>query len=280
MTDMLVKDNKLAFVDSSGEGIYFLPRTASTDANKIVEFTDPPVRLGSNQITKNLSLSAGQSALFTADALTIPSGVAVTLDDSANLFVISPDVFESLFKYKRDGEIVQTQTYRIDGFGTYFYFDAHYSGWPGEPMTIFNTKFKPRYSTSKIIIEYNILGAASTGNCGVRISKDGSVISTSGYEGYNAPANLDVTTSAAGNYRYATYARLIKAADDGAPLHHSFTYCDKPATTNEITYGLLLHATTNADVTFTFNKDNGAPHANGDAVGVSTIKISEIYETS
>lgn len=251
------------------------------DAN----FNEAQYRIGTDAVSSNIELSGKQSSLIIADNASIETSQTVTLGDNANLIVVSPDVLESLFKYKRDGEIVQTQTYRIGGFGSYYYRDT-YDGWPGVQMGIFDTKFTPRYSTSKIIIEYSIFGAATGGNttdCGVRISKNGSVIVTPGYEGYNASANLDIFTGAAGNYRYATYARLLPTSTgsiESGPVHHSFMYCDKPNTTNEITYGLLLHCTTNANVTFTFNKGTQLGHANGDTVGVSTIKISEVYETS
>ena len=118
------------------------------------KFSFPTLISRNSLIDKSVIIK--QSSLIIANDASIETSQTVTLGDTANLIVVSPDVLESLFKYKRDGEIVQTQTYRIGGFGSYYYRDT-YDGWPGIQMRIFDTKFTPRYSTSKIIIEYKII---------------------------------------------------------------------------------------------------------------------------
>jgi len=263
---MIVKDNKLAFVDSSGEVIYFLPRTASTDANKIVEFTDPPVRLGSNQVTKNLSLSAGQSALFTADTLTIPSGITVTLDDSADLFIMDPNIFQNFSEDNRHGEIIQTVFTREDAASQYYVASNH--PFPGAIITPLETKIKPKYTTSLIMMEVSINGISTSADSGFRIVKDGELITTAGYEGYNNKHHP--------NY-WGVYAHIGNTSQQ-----HSFIYFDKPATTNELRYGIAFGSSNapTSSMSFVLNDVGSGPPAQGDEQGVSIIKLSEIYQKS
>lgn len=260
MTDMIVKDNKLAFVDSNDEVIYFLPRIASTDENKIVQFQGPPYRLGSNQITKDLHLKDGESTLFTADEVTIASGVEVTLDSGSSMVIIDQDIFNDLGTNGRTGQPIQSVYNEISAIREY---TTPVSGDNGIEIQETRTSIKPKYNTSKIEVHATITLLTDTANIGYRVLRNGSVVGT------NSPGTI-----------YGMYAMpfALGGASTSTPVTVSFIYLDTPNTINTTEYSIQVacsHATTAANVSL---NGNGNTQAAQFETGVSMIKLSEIYQ--
>lgn len=260
---MIVKDNKLAFIDSSGEVIYFLPRTAATDANKIVEFTDPPIRLGSNQITKDLHLKDGQSTLFTADEVTIASGVEVTLDSGSSMVIIDQDIFDDLGNDGRAGQPIQSVYNQIITVNDY---TTPTSGTQGIEITETKTKIKPKHATSQIEVYATITLATDNLNVGYRILRDGSVPP----QGSNSSGTI-----------YGMFAMAGTSSTGTQPTTTTFTFIDTPNTTNTIEYSIEVacsKSSTAANVML--NGALGYTQGSENETAVSMIKLSEIYQTS
>lgn len=228
-------------------------------------FNEAQFRVGTKTISDDFSLSAGQSALFTAEDVTIADGVTVTLDDDADMFVIDPNIFENFSEDNRHGEIIQTVFTRED-VASQWKVEANHP-FPGAIITPLETIIKPKYSTSLILMEVSINGVATNDNTGFRIVRDNALITTPGYEGYN-------------NQHHPNYWGVYTNAMT-TPQHYYFMYFDKPGTTNELRYCIAFGSSTNATgARFLLNDNDVGSPAQGNEQGVSIIKISEIYQKS
>jgi hypothetical protein len=292
MTDMIVKDDKLAFINDAGEVIYFLPQTAATDENKVVEFTDPPIRLGSNQITKDLTLADGQSTLFITDNLTIPTGTTVTLSGDATLNVVPPYTFGRLRNNYHHGEVVQTIVHRTDEFryittesGTVTAFNA--TAFVHAIATL-SIRIKPKFANSIILIEGQIFGEGAH-NLGYVMLRDwngytdqyghGAFITDKGFEGYSAKGLNAAGTTYASNARLGQIGSFNDANNtDSTPQNTHIMWFGKPNTTNEVVYTPALISAAEQSFMLNHSFDNEGSTATNREFGVSFITATELFQ--
>lgn len=292
MTDMIVKDNKLAFINDAGEVIYFLPQTAATDENKVVEFTDPPIRLGSNQITKDLTLADGQSTLFITDNLTIPTGTTVTLSGDATLNVVPPYTFERLRNNYHHGEVVQTIVHRTDEFRYFTTVTGTVTAYNAtafvHAMGTLSIRIKPKFANSIILIEGQIFGEANH-NLGYVMLRDwdantdtyghNAFITDKGFEGYSAMGLGDAGTTYASNARLGQIGSYNENNDtDSTPQNTHIMWFGKPNTTNEVVYTPALISAAALSFMLNHSFDHEGSTANNREFGVSFIKATEIFQ--
>lgn len=105
------------------------------------------------------------SGVVSLDSIGAPSGGAITA---------SSDVYSP-------GMVIQAATVRTDARNTY---SVSNSG-DGTTVTDLNLTITPKYSSSLLIIQWMINGESHHDTSWL-IHKDGSLITTSGYEGYNS----------------------------------------------------------------------------------------------
>ena len=259
------------------------------DAN----FTEAQFRIGTTVLSEDISLSSKQSSFFIGDSITVASGKTITLSDSSTLNVLSnADIQRATGIQQRTyepGEIVQVKFKRIDeitSIGT----SASDADMVASDHTDFgrlraalplHIDITPKFSNSLIKLTARIYGESTNHNSGWLIGEYNSteklyqVIRRTGFEGYNNARSID---------QQSTYiSDLYDGDNNSTPRHSNFAYYDKPGTTSQKVYCIILTSTTdNTNYTFrlnrTANTSGGSVQGNAYEIGVSTLEIMEIKQ--
>lgn len=168
----------------------------------------------------------------------------------------------SVFDYP--GRVVQVQHIRSDTMSMYTSLTT------GNGTTIFglNIPFKPKFSNSLLIIEWMVNCELHQDNVFL-IHKNGSLITTSGYEGYN---------NQAGNQRWSGYVSAMYDADESTtPGNFYILYSEIAGSTDFRTYAPAVRGSGGSQYTFYLNRTISAPGDNNE-FGVSTGTIMEIAQ--
>lgn len=167
--------------------------------------------------------------------------------------------------YHPPGYIVQTKYSRTDSQNAYSA-PAALVGTVISPLSIGIT---PKYSNSKIIIEWMIHGEIVY-DAGFLIYQDGQPITTSSYEGQNS-TNLTSTKYLYNVAKYETSANNLTT-----PNNYYIQYNTISRGTNYRSYDIAVRATNTAS-TFNLNRCFNVP-ADSTEVGVSSVLIMEVKQ--
>jgi len=163
------------------------------------------------------------------------------------------------------GQVVQMFTIRTD-------VRTAYSSLPsgnGTTLSALNLTITPKFSSSLIVMEWMI-------NCEVHhdnvflVHQDGSLITTSGYEGYN---------SGAGNQRWSGYLSGFYDANESSTMTNYYMLYSIPATNlSQRTYAPAIRSSTGTQYTLTLNKTISNQGEDVYENAVSTGLIMEIQQ--
>lgn len=170
-------------------------------------------------------------------------------------------------KLYQPGAIVQTVWARTDTLTTY---SSNSSG-NGTAIAAINLSITPRFSTSILLVTWMINGefsGAAWDNVFV-IQKDGAIITTSGYQGYN---------SLGGNNRWSGF--VGGAYDNNAastPENYRIQYWIPALTTSSQTFSAAVRSASGSSYTFYLNRPVSSV---GDSyeVMISTGMIQEVAQ--
>jgi hypothetical protein len=163
------------------------------------------------------------------------------------------------------GRVVQMFTNRVDERTTY------YSSNTGNGTTIAELalSIKPQYSTSLLWMQWMINHEADHDNVFL-IHQNGSLITTAGYEGYNANA---------GNSRWSGVASTYYDRDySSTPSNVYLQYAILASSTASRNYAPAVRSSNSNNYVFCLNRPVGSRGASGNEVTVSTGIIMEIQQ--
>jgi hypothetical protein len=163
------------------------------------------------------------------------------------------------------GQVVQVLTIRTDER------TAYYSPNSGNGTTIseLNLTITPKFSSSLLVMEWMMNCEVHHDNV-ILIHQNGSLITTSGYEGYN---------SGSGNQRWSGYASGFYDADEGSTMVNFYLLYAIPATNlNQRTYAPAVRSSSGTNYVFTLNKSLGSQGQDDYENTVSTGMIMEIQQ--
>lgn len=170
-------------------------------------------------------------------------------------------------KLYQPGTIVQTVWVRSDTQTTY---SSAASG-NGTAVAAINTTIVPKFSTSILMISWMVNGefsGAAWDNVFV-IQKDGSLITTAGYEGYN---------SLGGNNRWSGFVAGTYDNDAAStPENYRIQYWIPAGSTSSQTFSVAVRSASATAYTFYLNRTVGAPTASYEVM-ISTGMIQEIAQ--
>lgn len=156
------------------------------------------------------------------------------------------------------GRIIQSTLTRADAVSTYSSFPSGNGTLIG-PLSI---PFTPVYANSLLIIEWMICGEVNHDNVWV-IQKNDTLITTSGYEGYN---------NQAGNQRWSGYVPAMYDADDGStPQNWYILYSEIAGSTAARTYTPAIRSSNGNQYTFYLNRTINQGDAHEYQVSTGTI---------
>ena len=140
----------------------------------------------------------------------------------------------------------------------------------GTAMTQLRLTITPTYTTSLIVCEWHIHGEAGSHDQGFRVGKNGTVVTTGGYQGYN-------NNSGQNNHSFIT-SDHYDANDSSTPNCSVLLYYDKPNTTASVYYQPHVAAASPGTRTFYLNRVVGSAGAGNHENGVSFGRIWEIKQ--
>ena len=170
---------------------------------------------------------------------------------------------------RSSGSVIQTVLVRSDSRTTYTVPAG--GGINGTTLSALNISITPRESTSLLIITFNMHIEADE-QTGYVMHKNGSLITTAGYEGYNN----EVGNNAQSCLQTAPYDGVNN--NTTTPHHQKLTYYDLAGNTSARTYAPGVRATDTTATTLYFNRVGQNAGANTDEVGVSFGRILEIAQ--
>lgn len=160
------------------------------------------------------------------------------------------------------GKILQVVTKRTDA-------KTVYSGSNNYSIAELSTSITPVSSSSLIMVDIHLSYETNTTQT-FKSTKDGSVMTASGYEGYN---------SNAGNQRWSGIAAPAYDVDSNSTMSHiSLRYFDAAGSTTSRTYGLDIRTADPNNKTFYLNRCIGNAGADDFENGVSFVTIMEIAQ--
>ena len=144
-------------------------------------------------------------------------------------------------RWRYPGSIIQTVTARVDTRSTW---SSPTSG-NGTTITDLNLTITPLYPDSTLLIQWMINGELHQDNVFL-IHQDGSLITTSGYEGYNANA---------GNQRWSGYcSAFYDRNEDSTPSNWNIFYSCPSSNTTSRTYAPAVRGSGGSAYTFYLNR--------------------------
>jgi len=160
------------------------------------------------------------------------------------------------------GKVLQVVTNRTDA-------KTVYSGSNNYSITELSTTITPTSASSLIIVDIHLSYETNTTQT-FKSTKDGSVMTASGYEGYN---NL------AGNQRWSGLAAPAYDVDSNSTMSHiNIRFFDASGSTTSRTYGLDIRTSDPNNKTFYLNRCIGNAGADDYENGVSFVTIMEIAQ--
>jgi len=160
------------------------------------------------------------------------------------------------------GKVLQVVTNRTDA-------KTVYSGSNNYSITELSTTITPTSASSLIIVDIHLSYETNTTQT-FKSTKDGSVMTASGYEGYN---NL------AGNQRWSGLADPAYDVDSNSTMSHiNIRFFDASGSTTSRTYGLDIRTSDPNNKTFYLNRCIGNAGADDYENGVSFVTIMEIAQ--
>ena len=160
------------------------------------------------------------------------------------------------------GSVVQVVTHRTD-------VKATYSGANNYHLSDLDITVTPKYANSKLIIQFNFFGEASQDTT-LKVTKDGSVITTSGEESYNAND---------GNQRWSgVRAVAYDASISSTPSDMSFMYqCISGSTASRV-YGVDARTSHSSNQTFDLNRPASGQGSDSYETSMSFVTVTEIKQ--
>jgi hypothetical protein len=140
----------------------------------------------------------------------------------------------------------------------------------GTALTQLRLSITPTYTNSLIVCEWYIHGEASSHDQGFRVGKNGTVVTTSGFQGYNNDTGQN-------NHSFIT-SDHYDANDDSTPNCSVLLYYDRPNTTSSIYYEPHVAAADGPARTWFFNRTVSSAGAGNQENGVSFGRIWEIKQ--
>jgi len=140
----------------------------------------------------------------------------------------------------------------------------------GTRLTQLRLTITPTYADSLIVCEWHIHGEAASHDQGFRVGKNGTVVTTAGYQGYN-------NNTGQNNHSFIT-SDHYDDNDDSTPNCSVLLYYDKPNTTSSVFYEPHVAAADGPARTFRFNRTVSSSGAGNLVNGVSFGRIWELKQ--
>lgn len=163
------------------------------------------------------------------------------------------------------GAVIQTRAIRFDGRPQI----SMPTNYPGTILTQLRLNITPQYSNSLIIVEYFISGEPNNHDAGVRITKNGSIV-TGTYAGFN-------TDTGQNNHSFNN-AAWYDPDNNSTPKTVKMFYYDFPGTTSAIYYEPSFASTDGGTRTMNINRVTGSAGQNNHENGVSYGRVTEIRQ--
>jgi hypothetical protein len=128
----------------------------------------------------------------------------------------------------------------------------------------------PTYSNSLIICEWMISGEPNDHDSGIRVAKNGTVVTTSGFQGYN-------NDSGQNNHSFIN-SRWYDPDNGSTPQLSKILYFDRPATTSTIFYEPAFASSNSGTRTFNMNHCTASTGQDNHENGTSFGRIWEIRQ--
>ena len=163
------------------------------------------------------------------------------------------------------GAVLQTSVIRFDGRPQI----SMPTNYPGNIFTSMRLNITPTYTNSLIIVEYFISGEPNNHDAGVRICRNGSIV-TGTYAGFN-------NNTGQNNHSFIN-AAWYDPDNNSTPKTVKILYYDFPNTTSAIYYEPSFASTDGGTRTFNFNRTTGSGGQNNHENGTSFGRITEIRQ--
>jgi hypothetical protein len=163
------------------------------------------------------------------------------------------------------GMIAQVKYVRTDARNTY----ASSTSGNGTTVTDLNISITPKFANSLLIMQWMVNGEFHHDNVFL-IHKDGALITTTGYEGYN---------NVAGNNRWSGVAPPAYDTDSNSTSNNTFIqYAILAGGTASATYAPAVRASQGTAYTFHLNRTQGSTGTDSYEVSISTGMIMEVMQ--
>lgn len=208
------------------------------------------------------SITASGSSLTSIPGTALNNG-AVTSAKIANATLAKQ-------KFGYSGAVLQCNTVRYDARPSYTN-PGNGGSTAGTAITSLRLTITPTYSNSLIVCEWRIHGESTDHNFGWRVLKNGSLVTTSGYQGYNS-------NTGANSHSFITHEGY-DSDDNSTPHVYTILYYDRPNTTSSVYYepSCLASRTSNSG-SFRINRTAGSSGQTNHENGVSFARIWEIRQ--
>jgi hypothetical protein len=242
---------------------------SSVTTAKIAEGAVVTADIAANAVTQAKLASSLSAVTVTTSSLVgtaIPSpftGQMAFYTDTNAMYVWTGSAWRNITN--PPDSIVQVKYYRTDARNTY---TAANSG-NGTTITDLNLTITPKYSNSIILMQWMINCEFHHDNVFL-LHKDGALITTSSYEGYN---------NVAGNNRWSGVASGQYDNDNNSTMYNIFLQYAIPASsTASATYSPAVRASQATAYTFYLNRTQGSAGSDSYEVTISTGTIWEIAQ--
>lgn len=163
------------------------------------------------------------------------------------------------------GMIAQVKWVRTDTRTTY----ASNNSGNGTTVTALNLTITPKFANSMLLMQWMINGELHQDNVFL-IHKDGSLVTTSGYEGYN---------SSAGNNRYSgVMSAFYDQNEDSTPSNWFLQYMIPATSATSATYAPAVRGSGGSNYTFHLNRTQSGTLGDNHESMISTGTIWEIMQ--
>lgn len=140
----------------------------------------------------------------------------------------------------------------------------------GTAITGLRLTITPTYTTSLIVCEWHIHGEAGSHDQGFRVGRNGGIVTTSSYWGYNSDTGRN-------GHSFIT-SDHYDANDDSTPNCSVILYYDKPNTTSSVYYEPFVAAANNGTRNFNVNHTVASNGQGNYENGTSFGRIWEIKQ--
>ena len=210
-----------------------------------------------------LKLQANGADIATVDSsgITMASGKGLAGDASSLTNIPAANLTGSL-PAGMGGKILQVVTKRSDTRSVY-------SGSNNYSISELSTSITPVSASSLLMIDMHVFYEGQHDQI-FKATKNGSVMTASGYQGYN---------SVAGNQRWSGLAAFSYDQDtNSTPDHKAIRFFDAAGSTTSRTYGLDARITDATNEVFYINRSQFNTGSDTVEVGVSFVTIMEIAQ--